>query len=136
MAVSEVTLTTLSGANVAGSLGGPLSGGNPGIEFPVEKIELKEMAEKTETTGSTDYQSTQNQDGSVKQVIWKAFGEGNSGWSGTIEANWRANSGIIPPTLRKGATYAAWFYVRRPGVNGPTDAGSFYQGNIFIDDKT
>jgi hypothetical protein len=97
-----------------------------GAQCPITKGTLKIMAQKDETTGSTSV----GPDGKV----WSDYGEGKSGWSFNIEAVWRRGANVLPPDVRRGATYPCKIWWRRAGFNSGSDPGSYYFGNLFIDD--
>jgi hypothetical protein len=115
----EVTPTVLQGANIALFL--------CGIEVPVEKVELKKHAKKTETTSSVSFYNGQ---------LWDEFAPGTSGGTVSWDSKWRINQQITPPSIRPGAIYPVAVYIRRPLTLGPTDPGSAYSLNLFIDDSS
>lgn len=112
----EVTPTTLQGSQVALYI--------CGIEVPIDKADLKRMAKKTEITSSVSY---------YNGVIWEEYSPGPSGGSLNWDSKWRVNQTITPPDVRPGAIYPVAAYVRRPGTTGPSDPGSAYTMNLFVE---
>lgn len=98
-----------------------------GLEIPIEKADLKRMAKKTEVTASTSFFGGQ---------IWDEFAPGSSGGSLNWDSKWRVGQLVSPPSVRPGAIYPVLAYVRRPLTNGPSDVGSAYSMNLFIDDSS
>lgn len=112
----EVTPTVLQGAQVALFL--------CGIEVPVEKMDLKKTAKKTEVTSTSSYFAGQ---------LWEEFAPGSSGGSFNWDSKWRVNQQVTPPSVRQGAIYPVAVYVRRPLANGATDPGSAFSFNLFVE---
>jgi hypothetical protein len=115
----EVTPTVLQGAQVALFI--------CGIEVPVEKVDMKKHAKKTETTSSVSFFNGQ---------LWEEYAPGPSGGSVSWDSKWRIGQQVTPPSVRPGAIYPLAVYVRRPGAQGAGDPGSAYSFNVFIDDNS
>lgn len=98
-----------------------------GFEIPVEKADLKKMAKKTDVTSTASLYGG---------VIWEEYAPGASGGTFDFDTKWRAAGTILPPTLRCGAIYPVALYVRRPGTQSSTDAGSAYTFNWFLENQT
>jgi hypothetical protein len=98
-----------------------------GIEIPVEKVELKKHAKKTETTCSVSFYNGQ---------LWEEYAPGPSGGTVNWDSKWRVGQAVTPPSVRPGGIYPIAVYVRRPFFNGPTDPGSAFSMNLFVDDNS
>lgn len=112
----EVSPTVLNGAQTALFV--------CGIEVPIEKMDLKRTAKKTEITSSVSYYAG---------TLWEEYCPGPSGGSLNWDSKWRINQTITPPAIRPGAVYPVAVYIRRPLTNGPADPGSAYTMNVFIE---
>lgn len=119
MSLTPVSPSVLTGAQVALFI--------TDIEVPMSKGEIKRNAVKTDVTGSTSVSSG---------VVWNEFGQGPSGGTFNWEGHWRVGQVVAPPDVIQGQTYAIKGYVRRPGWNGVADAGSYWGGNLFIEDNS
>lgn len=115
----EVAPVTISGAAVALFI--------CGLEVPVEKIDFKRMAKKTEVTSSVSYYQGQ---------IWDEFSPGAAGATLNWDSKWRVGQTVAPTSVRPGAIYPVSAYVRRPGANGASDPGSAYSMNLFVEDSS
>lgn len=98
-----------------------------GFEVPIEKVELKRSAKKTEITSSASY---------FNGVLWEEYSPGASGGSLSFDSKWRIQMAVSPPSIRAGAIYPVALYTRRPLTLGPGDQGSAFALNLFIDDNS
>jgi hypothetical protein len=114
-----VAPTVLQGANIAMQL--------CGTEIPVDKIDIKRHAKKTEVTSTASFQGGK---------IWDEFAPGSSGGTCSFDGHWRVSQTIQPPHIIPGNIYPAKAYVRKAGTNGATDTGLFYSMNLYIDDMS
>jgi hypothetical protein len=97
-----------------------------GIEVPCVKIDLKLMTKKVDITSTASY---------VNNILWEEFTPGASGATLSFDSVWRIGQVVTPPSVRVGAIYPAQVFVRRAATNGPSDPGSFYSFNVFVDDS-
>lgn len=97
------------------------------IEVPVDKIDLKRHAKKTEVTSTASYSGGR---------IWEEFAPGASGGSLSWDGHWRVSQAVRPPDVKPGYIYPAKAYVRKPATNSANDPGSYYSFNVFVDDNS
>ncbi len=98
-----------------------------GIEVPIEKADLKKHAKKTEITSSASLYGG---------VLWEEYAPGPSGGSLSWEAKLRVGQVVNPTSIRQGGIYPIALYERRPFTNGPSDPGSAFTFNLYIDDSS
>ena len=96
-----------------------------GISVPVDKVDIKRHAKKTEITSTASY---------TNGVVWDEFAPGSSGGTVSWDGHWRVSQTIQPPHVIPGKVYPCKAYARRALSQGPGDPGIFYQFNIFVDD--
>ncbi len=119
LATCEVSPVVLQGANIALQL--------CGIDVPVDKVDIKRHAKKTEVTSTASYQGG---------IIWDEFAPGTSGGTVSWDGHWRVSQAIVPPDVIPGKIYPCRAFVRKSGTNGTNDPGSYYGFNVFIDDNS
>jgi hypothetical protein len=113
----EVSPVVLQGANIDLQI--------CGTSVPVDKIDIKRHAKKTEVTSTASFQGG---------AIWDEFAPGTSGGSVSWDGHWRVSQTVQPPHVIPGKIYPCKAFARKAGTNGVTDPGLFYQMNVFIDD--
>jgi hypothetical protein len=115
----EVAPVVLQGANIDLKL--------CGLSVPVDKIDIKRHAKKTEITSTASYQNG---------VVWDEFSPGSSGGTISWDGHWRVSQIVQPPYVIPGKIYPFRAYVSRAGSSSPNDPGIYYSGNVFIDDNS
>lgn len=68
-----------------------------GLEFPVEKVDIKLSAKKTDITSTASV---------VNGIVWDEYAPGSSGGAISWDTKWRIGQQVSPKDVRAGGIYA------------------------------